>query len=242
MNETVLEIIAKHLAIPVENLKVNRTFDQNGGNSVKLLSIIKELKQLDLEIPVELFQRPKTLNDLLNHIGNCSVKQFKRNNLTIRRFSESNQKDVLIDMFCRSFNEKNPYALAYSNPKFFSSYAQCLVDEDTKRPFSLVAYDEDSKQYVGGAFLHNYATEFDIKIEEPMLEVFNFLENPHQLKGEKIQFLYIAVAFAEPALMSSGIHLEIFRLIQPEIMKIAKDNNFVGVVAVTAHIFTQVDA
>ena len=238
--ETVLDILAKQLDIPVQTIEVSKTFEENGGNSIILLLIIRELQQLNLDAPIELFQSPNSLQDLLNFITDRATEQLKKNKLRVERFADIDQKDALINMCCRCFTETNPYYLACDiRIPTLLPFVQNLADEDSKNPLSLVVYDEDTKQYVGGAFLCNYAAGLNFAVGDPLREVVLYLSNPHQLQCEKDKFLCIALGYAEAA-MSAGLHVEIFRLLFQEIVNIAKNNNFAGIVSLTAHLFTQV--
>ena len=245
-SDIALRVIASSLNTTAQNIDVRKTFDENGGDSIVLLSVIKELKKFHFASSIELFEPHNTLLDALNYLVgiNKTYKKSEGNNLKVSSFADLHQqeKEKLLDMCCRSFSEKNILFSTYGvSVQDILPYIRSLADEDVKHPLSLAVYDAASKKYVGGAFLHNYAAEDFVFAEKmyPMRDVLTFLETPHELKEEKKDVLYVAMCYAETDLPST-IHLETFHLLAREINDIAKKNNYRAIVSVAAHIVTQV--
>ena len=239
---TVLRVIANNLNTSVQNIDVTKSFDENGGNSTALLSVIKELNDLNKECDITLFEPPHSLQDLLNFIYGTRAKHINGNNIKVMRFADVENKDNLINMCCRSFTEKNDLCSSIGiRIEDMLPHIQELADEDTKHPLSLAVYDTCSMNYVGGAFLHNYAAENFTYTEKmhPIRNLFEYLETPHLIQAEKKDILHLAMCYAEPN-VSSTRHLEVFQLLGTETCKIAKRHNFHAIASVAAHVVTQV--
>ena len=244
--DIILRIIASSLNTTAKNIDVRKTFDENGGDSIILLSVIKELKKFNFTSSIELFEPPNTVQDALNYLVG-SDKKYKKpegNNMKVSFFADLHQqeKEKLLDMCCRSFSEKNILFSTYGvSVQDILPYLHSLADEDAKHPLSLAVYDAALKKYVGGAFLHNYAAEDFIFAEKmyPIRDILTLLETPHELKEEKKDILYLAMRYAEPDLPSTT-HLETFHLLARELYETAKKNNYRAIVSVAAHPVTQV--
>ena len=242
--DIVLSVISSYLNTSVQNIDVTKTFDESGGNSIILLSIIKELKKFNLKSSIELFEPPNTLQDILNYIneGNKVGQKSENNNLKIFRFADIQEKEILLDMCCRSFAEKNYLFSSYGiRARDVLSYLHSLAAEDLKHPLSLVVYDAAAKKYVGGVFLYNYATEDFVFSEKmhPVRDIITLLATPHELKEAKEDILYVSMCYAETDLPSTT-HLETFHLLVKEIYETAKKNKYRAIVSITAHLVTEV--
>ena len=239
-----LSIISTYLNTSVQNIDVTKTFDENGGDSIILLSIVKELKKFNLECPIELFESPNTLQDLFTHIkeSNEAGQKSEKSNLKVYRYADIQEKELLLDMCSRSFAEKNYLFTSYGiSARDLLSYLRSLAAEDLKHPLSLVVYDTLAKKYVGGVFLHNYAAEDFVFSEKmyPIRDIITLLETPHELKEAKENILYVAMCYAEPE-SPSTTHLETFYLLVKEIYETAKKNKYRAIVSATSHLVTEV--
>ena len=152
---TVLHVIANNLNTSIQHIDVTKSFDENGGDSIILLSLMKELKERYGECSIEFFEPPNNIQDLVNYINGKRAKKFKGSNMKIVRFADVENKDDLINMCCRSFTEKNVLCSSIGiRVEDMLPHVQELADEDAKHTLSLAVYDTLSKNYVGGAFLH----------------------------------------------------------------------------------------
>ena len=240
-----LRIIASYLNTTAQDIDINKTFDENGGDSIILLSVVKELKKLNFKSSIEFFEPPNTLQDVLNYITGCDKAHMNSegNDLRILPFADVGlqEKHALLDMCCRSFSEKNILSSCGISVQDILPYVHSLVEEDMKHPLSVVIYDAVSKKYVGGAFLHTYAADDFVFSEKlyPIRDVLTLLETPHELKEEKKDILYIAMRYAEPNLPSTT-HVETFHMLARKTYEIARKNNYRAIVSAAAHLVTQV--
>ena len=82
------------------------------------------------------------------------VKVDNSCNLKIVRFADAENKEELIDMYCRSFAEKN---ILFSSCNILAEdilpFVQGLIEEDAKYLLSFAVYNTLSCRSTGGAFL-----------------------------------------------------------------------------------------
>ena len=243
---TVLRILAQHLNIPVQNIDVTKSFDENGGDSIILMSVIKELRQLNLQGSItELFEPPNTLQDLLDYMDSEKASKVRADNscnLKIKRFADAENKEELIDMYCRSFAEKN---ILFSSCNILAEdilpYVLSIIEEDAKYLLSFVVYDTLSGRFTGGAFLFSQAASENVVCPEkmyPIRDLNSSLTSPHVLSTEKKNILYLKAFYAEPSL-PSAINLETFRLLAKQSYLIAEESNLQAIATVAVP-FTKV--
>ena len=238
--EKFMQVLARNLNQQVSSIDLTKSFDDNGGDSIALMSTVKDLRQMNWMVSLDLFESPNSLQDIIQYVENCKQQAAER--LKIERFANVRDKDELIDMCSRSFAERNILeGLLETTASDLHVESKSVADLDSKRSLSLVVFDTNLKRYVGGAFMHDFM-ENDYKTPKviaPITEIVDYLKKSFQQESDTNNLLYIALRFAEPNL-SAAIHVEIFQLLMVAIMNVAKENNFRGVVSVTINPVTAV--
>ncbi len=151
--EKFLQVLARNLNQQVSNIDLMKSFDDNGGDSIALMSTVKDLRQMNWVISLDLFEPPNSLLDIIQCVENCKQKAAER--LKIERFANVRDKDELIDMCSRSFAERIILErLLKIKASDLHVVCKSAADIDSKRSLSLVVFDINLKRYVGGAFIY----------------------------------------------------------------------------------------
>ena len=235
-----MAILARNLDQQVLSIDLTKSFDDNGGDSIMLMSTMTDLKKMNWMVPLNLFEPPHILQDVAQHIDDSSNQQATAN-FKIERFADVQDKDELIDMCNRCFAERSvlePLVNANAPDLLLSKSA---ADIDQKRSLSLVVFDTKAKRYIGGAFVHDFI-ENDYRFSEaikPVIEIIEDLKNPFQQESDTSNLLYISMRYAEPNL-SAAMHIEIFQQLMTAVIDVAKKNNFRGIVSVSTSPVTAV--
>ena len=238
--EKFMQVLARNLNQQVSSIDLTKSFDDNGGDSIALMSTVKDLRQMNWMVSLDLFEPPNSLQDIIQYIENCKQQAAER--LTIERFANVRDKDELIDMCSRSFAERNILErLLKITASDLHVVSKSVADMDSKRSLSLVVFDTNLKRYVGGAFVHDFMEDDHniLSVIAPIAEIVDYVKKSFQQESNTNNLLYIALRFAEPNL-SAAIHVEIFQLLMVAIMNVAKENNFCGVVSISTSPVTAV--
>ena len=103
--EKFMQVLARNLNQQVSSIDLTKSFDDNGGDSIALMSTVKDLRQMNWMVSLDLFEPPNSLQDIIQYVENCKQQAAER--LKIERFANVHDKDELIDMCSRSFAELN---------------------------------------------------------------------------------------------------------------------------------------
>lgn len=105
-----MNIIALNLNLPTNAISRRKSFFELGGNSVSMVAVIVQLKEHGLHIPIEVFSRARTTQDIINNVVEGPSRpigeMLKTDRYVVMSLTQVEHHHEIIEVLAESFVDK----------------------------------------------------------------------------------------------------------------------------------------
>ncbi|ELU18796.1 hypothetical protein CAPTEDRAFT_210260 [Capitella teleta] len=243
-DNSVAAIIANVLNISQEEMKMNRSFFDLGGNSLLAVTALSKLNDHDLKISFSDFINTNSIHEIEQILSNKTEiysNNFDRSAFTIHEFREDDEVEAF-GLLAEEFTTNNPLDTAIGTTKsaflkWMSSISQemladglsfCIRETKTQR---LVAccVNFDTSTVINPIAEHSAVLEINEGVEAPVRELL-------KEEGGRWMDSYLNAVTSSAA---PDLKVRLLTLIEDEELRLAKEKGFRGIVTVNSNLVTQ---
>ena len=180
-----LAILALNLDIPTSAVSQKSSFFELGGNSVSMMSVIVQMRQYGLHIPIEVFSRAKTVKDIIDNVEPSYGKipeTLHTDRYQVCPLVDVTGSEDIIHILAESFIEKEPLDVLLGVTKDeIMIFSESLYHLALNQNLSFLVRDIESGRIVGGDYLFDYFEDMVIQHHEsmaPLLTLLREFESP----------------------------------------------------------------
>ena len=244
-----MNIIAINLNLPANALRRNKSFFEMGGNSISMMATIVQLKEYGLHLPIEAFSDSSTIQDIIDRVSSSEgpdAETLSTQSYEARPLNDVEQSSRLIDILADSFIEKEPLSVLLGMTKLeFMTFACSLYREASTGDLSIIILDKVTGEVVGGDFLFDFFEAPAVEHHDSMAPVFHLLQQFEVPVKERLRrsrpgpLLYNFCLCVHKALAHAE-QVKVCHLIEGNVLRVAKEHGYVGVVTNNTNPVTQV--
>ena len=249
-------ILSFNLSIGLDHLNMTASFVSHGGNSLKILQTVNMLRDFGFcDIPIELFEEPYYLEDIITYVANIGLNQINLNfkpigqsqtTFVVKSLQAISDTEQLLTICAQSFSLRGPLDIPLGiTIDDHLSFCRYIAQMDNATCLSFVVFEDQHEIPIGGAFLFDMFADLEPAMPprmHPLSVFFGQLEESYFSsisKQDLATTLNCFLIFVNMKLPVT-VQLSTCRFIEENTLTVAREHNFKSIVTINTHPVTQV--